>query len=52
MSDARRLIVIAFFIATIIYVIFLFSQNNFVVGWLRQPADKLAPYGVKILHLR
>lgn len=47
-----QLIAMVFFISLGIYIIGIFTYENFLVKALEDPARGLAPYGIEILHLR
>lgn len=52
MDDAYQLVVILFIVSLLIYGIGLFTERNVLKDLLAQPAERLAPYGIQLFHLR
>lgn len=52
MAKAWQLFLAVVFINLVIYIVGVIIYENFLVQILGPAAEKLAPYGVEILHLR
>jgi len=52
MDDVYQLVVILFIVSLVVYGIGILTEKNVLKDLLSLPAERLAPYGIRLFRLR